>query len=142
MFFGALLFAGSACADLYKWVDGQGKVHYSDQPPTVDARTIKSSSPAEAATTTEATQSLNAQEQEYQKRRKEADEARDKAEKEAEKARIKRENCDKARNNLSSLQNKPRVYTTNAAGQRVYMDEGARASALASSQKAVSEYCD
>ncbi|MEW6120880.1 MAG: DUF4124 domain-containing protein [Pseudomonadota bacterium] len=137
-----LLLAGPAHADLYKWVDGQGKVHYSDQPPTVEVQTIKSSSPSEAATTSEATQTLNAREQEYQKRRKEAEEAREKAEKEAEQVRIKRENCDKARSNLSNLLNKPRVYTTNAAGQRVYMDESARASALANSQKAVSEYCE
>lgn len=142
LYLGILLLAGPAHAELYKWVDGQGKVHYSDQPPSVEVHTIKSSSPAEAATSIEATQALNAKDQEYQKRRKDAEEAREKAEKEAEQARIKRENCEKARKNLSNLVNKPRVYTTNAAGQRVYMDESARASALANSQKAVSEYCE
>jgi small subunit ribosomal protein S21 len=75
------------------------------------------------------------------KRRKEAEDARAKAEKEAEQARIQHENCAKARNNLSTLQNTPRVYTTNGAGQRTYMDDSARANALANSQKAVSEYC-
>ncbi len=140
--FGLLaLLAAPVHAELYKWTDGEGKVHYSDQPPTVEAQTIKASSSGQAATTSEATQSLNAKEQEYQKRRKDAEDARAKAEKEAEQARIKRENCDKARNNLATLQNKARVYTTNAAGQRVYMDDSARESALASSQKAVSENC-
>lgn len=28
-----LLFAGSSTAELYKWVDAEGKVHYGDQPP-------------------------------------------------------------------------------------------------------------
>ncbi len=130
-----------AQAELYKWTDGAGKVHYSDQPPSVETQTIKTPAAGQAATTSEATQSLNAKEQAYQKRLKDAEDARAKAEKDAEQARIKRENCDKARNNLATLQNKPRVYTTNAAGQRVYMDDSARADALAASQKAVSENC-
>ena len=130
-----------AHADLYKWTDGQGKVHYSDQPPTVKAQVIKDSAAGQADTTAQATQSLDAQDQAYQKRRKEADEARAKAEKEAEQARVQRENCTKARNNLSILQNSPRAYTTDAAGQRTYMDDAARVRELASSQKAVSDFC-
>lgn len=128
-------------AGVYKWVDGTGKVHYSDQPPTVDAQTVRTSSSGQAAVTQDATRSLNAREQAYQKRRKEADEAKTKADQAAELARNKRENCDKARRNLATLQNAPRVYSTNAAGQRVYMDERARSDALASSQKAITENC-
>jgi len=140
-FFCALALPVHAQADLYKWTDGQGKVHYSDQPPTVNVETVKTPAAGQAETTEQATQSLNAREQDYQKRRREAEEARAKADKEAEQARVQRENCDKARSNLSTLQATPRVYSTNAAGQRVYMDDTARANALASSQKAVSEFC-
>lgn len=143
LFLGVLAFSAHAQADLYKWTDAQGKVHYTDQPPTLNSQTIKRSTAGQAETTTQATQSLDAKEQDYQKRRKEAEEARAKAEKEAEKARIARENCDKARKNLSTLQNAntPNIYSKNAAGQRVYMDESARASALANSQKSIAEYC-
>lgn len=138
MFLGLLALAPHAHAELYKWTDAQGKVHYTDQPPTVSAQTIKNSATGQAGTTTQATQSLNAQEQAYQKRRKEAEDARAK---EAEQSRIARENCDKARKNLDALNKSSRVYTTNAAGQRTYMDDAARAGALANSQKAVSEFC-
>jgi hypothetical protein len=141
LFLGSLALVAQAHAEMYKWTDAQGKVHYTDQPPTVNAQTIKGSSAGQAETTNQATQSLNAKDQAYEKRRKEADEARAKAEKEAEQARIQRENCDKARKNLSTLQNTPRVYTTDAAGRRTYMDDAARASAMAASQKAVSDYC-
>lgn len=141
MYLVALAFTTHSHAELYKWTDGQGKVNYSDQPPTVNAQTIKNSAVGQAKTTTQATQSLDAQDQAYQKRRKEAEDARAKAEKEAEQARVQRENCTKARKNLSTLQNTPRVYTTNAAGQRTYMDDSARAGALANSQKAVSDFC-
>lgn len=141
MFLGALAFMGLAHAELYKWTDNQGKVHYTDQPPTVNAQTVKHPQSGQAETTTQATQTLNEKDQAYQKRREEAEQARVKAEKEAEQARIQRENCDKARTNLNTLQNRSRVYTTNAAGQRSYMDDAARADALASSQKAVSDFC-
>lgn len=141
MFLGLLAFASHADADLYKWTDGQGKVHYTDQPPTVNAQTIKSPSAGQVETTNQATQSLNAKDQAYQKRRKEADVAQAKAEKEAEQARVKRENCGNAQKNLSTLQNTPRVYTTDAAGQRTFMDDSARANAMANTQKSVSEFC-
>ena len=113
---GALAFAAHAHAELYKWTDAQGKVHYTDQPPTLNSQTVKHGTAGQAETTSKATQSLDAKEQDYQKRRKEAEDARAKADKEAEKARVARENCEKARKNLSTLQdaNTPRVYTTNA----------------------------
>jgi hypothetical protein len=141
LFLSILVFAASAHAELYKWTDGQGKVHYADQPPTVNVETVKSPAAGQAEATSQATQSLNDQDQAYKKRRKDAEEARAKAEKEAEQARIQRENCDKARKNLSTLQNTPRTYTTNSAGQRVYMDEAARNAALTNSQKAISDFC-
>lgn len=139
----ALAFSVHAHAELYKWTDVQGKVQYTDQPPTLNSQTLKHSNAGQAETTSKATQSLDAKDQAFQKRSKEAKDARDKAEKEAEQARIARENCDKARKNLSTLQNAstPRIYTTNAAGQRIYMDDSARASALANSQKSVSDFC-
>ncbi len=140
LFLVAFGFTAPASAALYKWTDAQGKTHYADQPPTLEAATVKGASDqAQAAAAARA--SLDAKDQAYQKRRKEADEARAKAEKEAAEARVQRENCDKARNNLAALQNTPRVFTSDGAGQRVYMDEAARANARAASQKALSEFC-
>lgn len=136
-----LPFASLAHAQLYKWTDAQGKVHYTDQPPTVNAETIRRSSSGQAEASSQASQSLSDQDQAYKKRRKEAEDAKAKADKEAEQARIQRENCDKARNNLSTLQNSPRTYTLSSAGQRVYMDDAARNTAISNSQKAISDFC-
>lgn len=142
MFLSLLAIApASVHADLYKWTDSQGKTHYSDQPPSSDTRSIGRSSAGPSAITRDAQKSLDQKEDAYQKRKKAADEARAKADAEADQARIKRENCDKARRNFATLQNTPRVYTTNAAGQRVYMDDAARAEAMASSQRAIAENC-
>ena len=141
MFFGTLACMSLAHAELYKWTDSQGKVHYTDQPPTVNAQSIKPAQSGQAEATTQATKSLNDRDQAYKKRMDESEQARLKAEKEAEQARVQRENCDKARNNLKSLQSSSRVYSTNSAGQRTYMNEAERADALANTQKAVSDFC-
>ena len=139
----SLLLSQTVVADIYKWTDATGKVHYSDvPPPQAKAQSVKGTSVGQSETTAQATKSLDEKNLDYQKRRGEAEKARSQADKEAEQARIKSENCEKARKNLSTLQNTPRVFTTNASGQRSYMDEAARAQALSSSQKAVSENCN
>ncbi|HEY9098865.1 MAG TPA: DUF4124 domain-containing protein [Thiobacillus sp.] len=133
--------SGPTHAELFKWTDGQGKIHYSDQPPSVDTKSIGQATAGQSAITTDAKKSLNEKDQDYLKRKKEAEEAQTKAESEAEKARAQQENCAKARKNLAVLQNTPRVYSTNPAGQRVYMDDAARSNALANSQKAIQDFC-
>lgn len=141
LFFSAVALAPHAHADLYKWTDARGNVHYGDQAPAGQARIIHTPAAGQSAITSQARQSLDAQEQAFQKRRQAAADARAKADKEAEQTRMRRENCAKARSNLSALQNSPRVYSTDAAGQRSYMDDAARERATADSQKAVADFC-
>jgi len=141
-----ILFSGPSLAGspagIYKWTDASGKVHYSDiPPPQMQVQSLKGVSAGQEETTAQATRSLDEKNQAYQKRRDESEQARAKSEKEAEQARIKRENCDKARRNLSNLQNTPRPYTTSPSGQHSYMDDTARTQSMVNSQKAVSEYC-
>lgn len=141
LFLAVLAFGGTTHAELYKWTDGQGKVHYADQPPATGAETLRGVPASQAETVREATETLNARDQAYRKRLKDAEDARAKADKEAEQAKSRQENCAKARSNLATLQNKSRVYRTNAAGQRVSMDDSARAEAIADSRKAITESC-
>jgi len=37
----ALVFAAPAAAELYRWTDSQGRVHYSDQPPPSEIKKLK-----------------------------------------------------------------------------------------------------
>ena len=136
-----LAFAGTAQAELYKWTDGRGKVHYADQPPATGAETLPGVPASQAETVREATDTLNARDQAYRKRLKDAEDARAKAAEEARQAKARQENCARARSNLATLQNKSRVYRTDAAGQRIAMDDSARADAIAGSQKAIADNC-
>lgn len=131
---------GHVQADVYKWTDKSGKVHYSDKPPSDAAKTV----PGTSATTdtSQAIKALADKEQDYKKRQENAAKAKEKADKEAEQARIKQQNCDNARKQMSQLQSGQRLYTTSPYGSRSYMDAAARQQALDNAQKAVNDYCN
>jgi len=130
-----------AQAELYKWVDEKGKVHYSDQPLTDKTPSIKGSSVGQSEITSTAKKNLDAKNQDYLQRKKDAETAQAKAEADAEKERVQAGNCAKARKHLVTLQNTPRIYSTNATGQRIYMDDAARLTAQSATQKSVAEFC-
>lgn len=152
LFFLILLAAPfSSHAQLYKWEDASGKVHYSDVPPP-DAKTTPigrgKGKPAETpasqapATPGKATpKSLADKELEFNKRRQEGKEAAAKAEKEAAAAKEKQENCTRAKATLRSLQEGSRMSTTNEKGERVVIDDAARKRETERTQKDVDSWC-
>lgn len=135
-----------AHAELYKWVDSNGKVQYSDQPPAgTNAKTIGhgkgKAAEAPAAQNKATPKSLADKELEFNKRRQEAKESAAKKEKEAAAAQEKQENCTRARAALTSLQEGGRVSSTNEKGERVILDDNARQRETARAQKDVDSWC-
>lgn len=132
-----------ASAELYRWVDAQGRVHYSDSPPPANATSTKTlntpapASPAPAA----APKSWQEKEMEFRQRRAAEAEAQAKKEKEAEEARQKQANCEAARKNLQLLESGQRVVTVNAQGEREFLDDAARQKAINDARKAVETWC-
>ena len=131
-------------AALYKWVDEQGKVHYSDQPASGKVKSEKKldipKQPAAAAPVT-ANKSWQEKNLEYKKRQSSAADADAKKQKEAQDAKDKVENCDKAKKNLKTLEDGVRVYTYNDKGERSSMDDAQRTKAMNDAHKSVSEWC-
>jgi hypothetical protein len=131
-------------AELYKWVDEQGKVHYSDQPAGEKTKSeSKLNIPNEPAATAGGDSNKTWQEKdlEFQKRRTGAAEAEAKKQKEAEEAKTKRENCEKAKLNLSLLESTTPVYTYDEKTGRRYLNETQRTEAIAKARKAVGDWC-
>lgn len=132
---------------LYKWVDADGKVHYTDQPPPAKAQTkplnikSQSSAPAQAAEGKPAAKTAAEKEQEFRKRRVEAEEAGAKREKEQAEAKQKEQNCAAARGNLRMLQEGGRVAQYDAKGEKVYLEDADRQQAVARAQKEVDSWC-
>lgn len=133
-------------AALNKWVDAEGKIHYSDSRPTdTKVQTLRSSAPPEsnaAASSAYAPQSLAEREVEWKKSRKEKEKADKKAAVDKENVEIKQKNCTSARSNLAGLENSQRLVSYNEKGERTFVDEAGRAQRIDEARKAVSNYCN
>jgi len=149
-----LAFAAMASAQMYRWVDKDGRVHYTATPPPpgTKARTLRSpAAPASAAD--DAAKDAGAkdarkgpltpaeQEQEFRKRQLEAQKAREKEALAAKDAEAKQENCLRAREALRTFESGQRVSRTNAQGERYYLDDDARASETEAARRAVQDWC-
>lgn len=145
VFAAACAFAAAAAAQQYKWVDKDGRVRYGDTPPPgVKATPLKpppaAAAPPRAAAAKKDGKALTP-EQSFQKRQKEAQESEQKAAKERADADARRSNCEQAQTTLRTLQSGQRVSTTNAAGERVFIDDEQRAKEIERAQKSVGEWC-
>ena len=132
--------ASHAQADAYKWTDKSGRVHYSDRPPSDAAKPVAGTGASQD--TSQAIKALAEKEQDFRKRQEEAAEAREKADKEAEQARIKLQNCENARKQMSQLQGSNRLYTTAPDGSKQYMNTADRLQAMDIAQQAINKFCN
>lgn len=133
----------TAAAEMYRWVDAQGKVHYSDAPPPAgakSAKTIDVPTPPAAPSGDAAAKPKSWQEKDMEFRQRQTAEAEAQAKKEKE-AKEKQQNCETARRNLAKFENATRVVTTNEKGETVYMDNAARAAAAAEARKQIDIWC-
>lgn len=150
--------AGAAGAQMYKWIDKDGKVHYGDTPqPGAKATSIQAPSggaapsapaaPATAGTKDKAAKKkegpLTPAEQEQEYRQRQAD-ARKEAEKAAAEARDKaarNEGCERTREYLRTLQSGQRIVRSNPSGERYYLDDDQVAQEIAKAQQAEQAAC-
>lgn len=147
-----LLAAVPAAAELYKWTDAEGKVHFSDQPPPPGVKapvTVKPGRPAVAPSTpeqgaappTSAPSTYVEKEAEFRKRRVEAAEKAEAEKKAAEVAAEKQRNCSSAKAQLASLQT-GRVTRPNATGEREFLSDAEIAQEVARVQKVADQSCN
>lgn len=148
-----LTFAAGASAQLYRWVDSDGKVRYSDTPPTgVKATTIKapaeSSAPpaavGDAATKDAKKGPLTPAEREadFRKRQVEAQKARTKDDQAGRDAEAKQDNCARARETLATLESGQRIARTQPNGERYYVDDDQRAAETQKARQSVNSWCN
>lgn len=136
---GALL-AVPAAAQVYKWTDDDGRVHYSDTPPSDTDATLL---PIESAETDlEATlREQVARERKLELREQtEADEAEDAAAEAAHRAAVERA-CEQARVRVEKLESEPRIWRVGEDGTRRIYTEDEHAAALAEARQQVREWC-
>jgi hypothetical protein len=142
----ALLLASlPAHAQLLKCVGKDGKVEYATRCPdgTKEQQTGIKSAPGGAASSTKSKQpSMAEREADFRKRRADAAEAQDKQQKEeAQKAQFQRA-CADAKNYLAGLESGARIARTDPkTGERVFLEDAARAAEIANARQSVQTNC-
>lgn len=136
--------ASSPQAAIYRWMDDQGVVHYSETPPpaeNVDRGTrITTDGPATGATA-QARQRLRAMEEQLEamsKQRQEA--ATEAAEAQREEERLA-SNCTAARKNLTNLENRRQRRIVDDAGNVTALTEEDRQQRMAEARTQIAENC-
>jgi len=135
----ALACSPVAFAQLYKSIDKDGRVVYSDQPPaTADAKQLKvSPGPAPAAPPTAKERNKD---QEKGKTAAAAEKAKE-DELKAKQAKANQERCEVARTQLRNFDAGGRFMVVDAKGERNIMDEKQIEEERAKAQKAIDESC-
>lgn len=152
----SLLALPAAAQQLYKYVGPDGRVQYSDQPPTngqkaekvTSSRVNSVPSGASAAPASPSKEEASGpkstaeQEQAFRKRRMEAEEKERKEEKLAEEKRARAEACGSLRRNLAGMQSGGRIVRSNESGERVYLDDAQVQQDIARLQREISANCN
>ena len=143
----------------YTWKDAKGQLHASDQPPpreVPDKDVIRRPSapraaavPASAASATgtaapgRAVSASAPVDPELQQRKARAEQdAKAKAQAEEQRlARVRAENCQRARTHLATLDSGSRLVRMNERGERIVLDDAARAQEAAQARNVVASEC-
>jgi hypothetical protein len=152
------LCCGAAAAQ-YKWKDSRGQLHASDQPPPREipdkdvlqrpvARaqaTAPQGSASASAASAPALAAINRPpvDPELQQRRARAEqEAKARAKADEDRLALQRaENCQRARQQLATLDSGTRLVRVNDKGERVALDDAARASEMAQARNVIASEC-
>jgi hypothetical protein len=133
----------AATAQVYSWKDANGKVHYSDRPPTGQEAAARKLGPgiappegADAARKALAERALAAKQRDQK-----ADESSAKAQKEQAESAEKQQNCARAKANLQAIESGQARYRYNEAGEKEGLDGPLRDAEIANARKSVDSWC-
>lgn len=133
----ALAASTGAFAQLYKWVDKDGRVTYSDRPPPAQESKQLNIAPAPGAPQRSALE----RDKELEKGRADAREKSKTAEEAAKRAEIEQENCNRAKAYLKTVSEGGRIVTYDDKGERVLLDDDRIEQERAKARKLVEETC-
>jgi len=140
----ALVISTSAFADeIYKWTDKDGSVHYGDRPSgeASEERLQFSYNRTNSEALDNRVAAQRDAEESRQEARTEAAEKKQAAEEERVAAEENQAQCETSRAQLNRMRQSARVYRTDAAGERVYLDDVQRAESITKAEANIKENC-
>lgn len=140
-----ILASTNTFAEINKWVDDQGQVHYSDRlpPPDVKPKTLRSIADTQdsASSGAAATKTIAEREAELKKDKAQKQAEADKSTQKKATEDALRANCANAQENLRTLQSGVRIMEIGADGERSYIDDTQRQQRLDKVHQDISNYC-
>ncbi|MDD2915648.1 MAG: DUF4124 domain-containing protein [Gallionella sp.] len=148
-----VLTSANAVAGLNKWVDANGKVHYSDQTPpsNVKATMLRSKAftdPPLSAGSVGASgvkgdqKSIADSDAEFQKAKQVKKEAAEKAAQEQLRAEANKAKCAALQQSILALESGVRLSVFSANGERTYMDDAQRQQDIAKARQELNTHCN
>jgi hypothetical protein len=134
----ALAVSVGAHAQLYKWVDKDGRVSYSDQPPPAQASKQLNVSPGPAPAAQRSALELDKEREKVRQSEREKSKV---AEDATKKAQIDQENCNRAKAYLATVTSGGRIATYDAKGEPTILSDEQIEAERVKAQKAVDEAC-
>jgi len=148
-----MLVSDNVFSALIKWVDAEGRVHYSDvAPPSIaNTKILRSTSKTSgaqsednsttAASAPPAPKTIAEREAELKKAEQAKKDAADKSNKEQANAAAKKAYCDGLQQNLRALQEGIRMVEVDANGNRSFIEDDQRQQRIAKTQQDISANC-
>lgn len=139
----AALACGSAHAQVYKWVDGNGQTHYDQKPPeNVKSKEVQlhdgSVSPGPPAA---GGADWQEKERAFRQRQAQRDKTAAKDESDRKKGEQHDAACRGAKASLDIMRNARRVFDTDDNGERKYLDDDQRAARIAKREAEYNQNC-
>lgn len=140
----SLAVISSSYADVYRFVDAKGQVQYTDRPELLPAQRLNVQS---QRTDTVAVAQRIAEENKQREADAKAQQSTDKAATDKSKTQQttsadKAERCTKARQRYDEVMTAQRIFSTDANGERVYMDDKQIDQARASAKQMMDTWCN
>lgn len=132
----------TALSAIYKWVDADGKVHYSDKKQTAAKPTAIKTQPGLSQEEMDQAQQRHQKLKQAEESAKMKQEAQRKKETEDQaKMAEKKKECLRLIDEIEHVKYAPAVYYKDKNGERVYVDDATRDQYLNKTQSAYDEHC-
>jgi type IV secretory pathway VirB10-like protein len=128
-------------ADIYKWVDAEGQIHYSQHAPQNQEAQLIKTPPPPTINPDDAQKPVDALIEQQTKSTKEKQERLEKLKADAEQDAIRKENCRLAQHNLQQYQNNPNRRITDANGNVTRPPQEERQNKIIEFQQYIKDNC-